>query len=103
MSQVLTDQDFISYVGKTFTPKGQHRVLTLTSVEMGASVNMGGRSAGEAMHRQSFTLILTGPHDDVLPEGFYDVAVANGPDFALYIAPIHTAARDRQDYQVGFN
>ena len=55
------------------------------------------------MTRQPFTLILRGPPDDVLPEGLYDVAVEDGPEFALYIIPIQTMSRDRQDYQVVFN
>ena len=97
MSQVLTVQDFCSHLGKTVTPKGQHRALTLVSVDTS------GPRGGAAVTRQPFTLILSGPPDDVLPEGLYDVAVANGPAFSLYIIPIHTLARDRQNYQVVFN
>jgi hypothetical protein len=94
MSQVLTAQNFLSHLGKTVTPKGQHRVLTLVSVDT---------AGGDGVTREPFTLILRGPSGDVLPEGLYDVAVEHGPDFALYIIPIHTAARDRQNYQVVFN
>jgi hypothetical protein len=97
MSQVLTADDFMPYAGKTFTPKGQHRGLTLTSVTTSASAGW------EGMTRQPFTLILHGPPDDLLAEGLYDVAVEAGPEFALYIIPIQTLARDRQDYQVVFN
>jgi hypothetical protein len=97
MSQVLTADDFMPFIGKTFTPKGQHRALTLTSVDTKASAGW------EGMTRQPFTLILRGPPDDVLPEGLYDVAVEDGPEFALYIIPIQTMSRDRQDYQVVFN
>ena len=97
MSQILTARDFASLVGRTVTPKGQHRALTLVSVD-----TSGPRSADGAT-RQPFTLILCGPPDDVLPEGMYDVAVESKPDFALYIIPVHTAARDRQNYQVVFN
>lgn len=98
MSRVLTAEDFVSHVGKTVTPKGQHRVLTLVSIDTS------GRTAGaERLARESFRLILRGPPGDVLPEGLYDVAVQDGPDFALYINPIHTVSRDRQDYQVAFN
>jgi hypothetical protein len=39
----------------------------------------------------------------VLPEGLYDVAFDDGREFALHITPIHTPARDRQDYQIAFN
>ncbi len=97
MSRVLTAQDFVAHVGKTVTPKGQHRVLTLVSV------NPTRWPGWDAMPREPFTLILRGPPDDVLPEGLYDVALDDGTDCALHIMPIHTASRDRQDYQVAFN
>ena len=97
MSQVLTVQDFVAHVGKVVTPKGQHRQLTLVSADAAPA------RGGDAMPRQPFTLILCGPPNDVLPEGLYDVAVTDGPDFTLYIIPIHTVARDRQIYQVVFN
>jgi hypothetical protein len=97
MSYILTERDFVDHVGKTFTPKGQHRALTLVSIDTT-------RPPGwEGMPRQPFRLILSGPPGDVLPEGLYDFAVEGGPEFQLHIAPIHTAARDRQDYQVAFN
>lgn len=73
-------------------------MLTLVSVDAGAPP---GAQAGTP--REPFSLILRGPPGDVLPEGLYNVSVADGPDFELYINPIHTAARDRQDYQVAFN
>lgn len=95
MSQVLTAADFVALVGKTVTPKGQSRALTLISVES----NPGWGD----MPREPFTLILRGPPDNILPEGLYEVTVADGPDFTLYIIPIHTVARDRQDYQAVFN
>jgi hypothetical protein len=97
MSRVLTAQDFVAHVGKTVTPKGQHRVLTLVSVDTPKWPGW------DPTQREPFTLILRGPPDDVLPEGSYDTIVADGPEFTLYIIPIHTAARDRQDYQVAFN
>jgi hypothetical protein len=97
MSGVLTDRDFVAHVGKTVTPKGQHRTLTLVSVE---TVKLPG---WDSMTRTPFTLILRGPPGDVLPEGMYDVSLDEGSDLALYITPIHTMARDRQDYQVAFN
>jgi hypothetical protein len=97
MSQVLTVQDFSSLLGKTVRPKGQQRALTLVSVDTS------GPGGSNRTKRQPFTLILCGPPDDVLPEGLYDVAVESGPDFTLYIIPIHTVARDRQNYQVVFN
>jgi len=97
MSQVPVPSDFIPFVGETFTPRGQHRVLTLTSVVTQPPVAWG------SAPREPFTLILRGPRGDVLPEGLYDVAMTGRPDIALYIIPIHTVARDRQDYQIVFS
>jgi hypothetical protein len=94
MSRLLTSEDFAPHVGKAFRPAGQHRALTLVAIETGRFQGM--------ESRQAFTLILAGPPGDVLPEGSYDVTVDAGPEFSLYIAPIHTTARDRQDYQVVF-
>jgi hypothetical protein len=39
----------------------------------------------------------------VLPEGLYDVAIQDGPEVPLYINPIQTFDRSRQDYQAVFN
>jgi len=96
MSRLLTSEDFAPHVGKAFRPAGQHRVLTLVSVDTRQFPGT------ESVPRQPFILILEGPQGDVLPEGSYDVAVDDGPEFSLYIAPIHTIARDRQDYQAVF-
>jgi hypothetical protein len=96
-SAVLTEQDFLAHVGKTLIPSGQHIDLTLVSVKL---TEWPGWDDGQ---RKPFTLILRGSSHDVLPEGLYDVSVEEGPTFALYIIPIHTVARDRQDYQVVFN
>jgi hypothetical protein len=99
MSRVPTADDFVAHVGTTVTPEGQHRTLTLVSVN--PAPGQGSPS------REPFSLILRGPPDDVLPEGLYDFAFGDGPDagegFSMYIAPIHTPARDRQDYQIVFN
>jgi hypothetical protein len=97
MSGTLTVSDFRPHVGKLFTPTGRHHALRLVSVD----TTKGSRWPG--MSREPFTLILHGPSDDVLPEGLYDVTVADGPVFSLYIIPIRTAAGDRQDHQVVFN
>jgi hypothetical protein len=97
MSGILTARDFVAHVGKTVTPKGQHRVLTLVSVSTPKWPGW------ESMQREPFSLTLSGPPGDVLPEGSYEAVVEDGPEFTLYITPIHTVARDRQDYQVAFN
>jgi hypothetical protein len=78
-------------------PEGQPRALTLVSVDTSESPGW------DCMPRQPFTLILRGPPGDVLPKGLYDVALNDSSDLTLYIMPIHTVARDQQDYQVVFN
>jgi len=97
MTQVLTAQDFAAHVGKTLVPKGQHRALTLVSVDV---CDLPG---GDGMPRHPFILILSGPPGDVLAEGLYDVGVKDRPELALYLIPIHTLERDRQLYQVVFD
>jgi Domain of unknown function (DUF6916) len=97
MSAVPVAKDFEPFVGKTLTPRGQHRVLTLVSVE---TQTLPGWDNAPV---EPFLLTLSGPPGDVLPEGQYEVAPDGGPDFTLYIIPIHTPAPDRQDYQVVFN
>jgi hypothetical protein len=39
----------------------------------------------------------------VLPEGFYAVAIDEGPVLTLYVIPILTTFHDHQDYQIVFN
>jgi hypothetical protein len=53
--------------------------------------------------RAPFNLIFTGPPDDVLVEGMYVLEVEGGPSFELYVMPVHTPHRGRQDYQSSFN
>jgi hypothetical protein len=97
MSTQLTADDFRPHIGKRCTPQGQHRMLTLVSVDTP-------RFAGwETLPRKPFILIFSGPPGDVLPEGQYDVAIDEGPSLPLHIAPVHTLARDRQNYQAVFN
>jgi hypothetical protein len=88
--------DFLPHVNKTFAVKGGHHALVLTGVEQGRRGNRG-------EFRDPFLLIFRGPPGHVLPEGLYTFDVENGPSFELYVIPIHTPARDRQDYQSSFN
>jgi hypothetical protein len=57
----------------------------------------------KASPRQPFTLIFAGPPANILREGLYTLEVESGPAFELYVMPVHTPARDRQDYQAAFN
>jgi hypothetical protein len=98
MTAPFKADDFLPYVNKTFASKGVGHALVLTRVEQ---PRLGDRGEGE--FRAPFLLIFRGPPGDVLPEGLYTLDVENGPSFELYVMPIHTPARDRQDYQSSFN
>ena len=93
----LTADDFAAHVGRTLRPAGYDLALTLVALDRH-------RHPGwEARERQPFSLILSGPREPVLPEGFRRVAIDGGPSLLLYVIPIFTVARDRQDYQIVFN
>lgn len=93
-SDPLTPQHFLPFVDKPFRVDGTGHVLTLSNVEV--------RQAMGAP-QQPFTLIFRGEPGNILPEGTRVIEVDGGPSFEMYIMPIHTPARDRQDYQAVFN
>jgi hypothetical protein len=97
MSETLTREDFDPHVNKTFRVRDGHHALTLVRIEARKMEEW------EGQIRPPFNLIFRGPPDDVLAEGMYLLDVEGGPSFELYVIPIHTAARDRQDYQSSFN
>jgi hypothetical protein len=99
MTEPLTAETFLPHVDKVFRVKDGRHALTLRKVELRRM------EAHElaALGRQSFTLIFAGPPGDVLPEGLHTLEVADGPTFGLYVIPIQTHGRDRQDYQAVFN
>jgi hypothetical protein len=94
MTEALTAENFHPHIEKVFRVKGGRHAFTLTRVEVS------GEKVGS---RQAFNLIFSGPPGDVLPEGLYTLEVADGPQFELYVIPIHTPQRDRQNYQSAFN
>ena len=96
MTEPFKADDFLPHIDKTFAVKGDHHALVLTRVEQPRLGDRGG-------FRDPFLLIFRGPPGDVLPEGLYTFEVEGGPAFELYVMPIHTPARDRQDYQSSFN
>ncbi len=96
MTEYLTPAYFLPQIDKTFRVKGGRHGLVLRQVDIGAP-----DPSGE--FRQPFTLIFSGPPGDVLPEGSYGLDVVDGPTFEVYVMPIHTPARGRQDYQAVFN
>jgi uncharacterized protein DUF6916 len=97
MSAPLTHEDFQPHLGREFRFSGQPQVLKLSQVDVMDHPPLPG------MDHKAFALIFTGPRGDVLPEGFYAVEAEGGVRFEFYILPIHTPARDRQDYQAIFN
>ncbi|HEX8663400.1 MAG TPA: hypothetical protein VF744_05160 [Beijerinckiaceae bacterium] len=99
MAEQLTPQHFLPHVQKVFRVEGGRHALTLTVVEQR---RLEDHEAGVDF-REPFNLIFRGPPGDVLSEGMYRLAVEDGPSFELYVMPVHTPARDRQNYQASFN
>jgi hypothetical protein len=99
MTGQLTPETFLPHLDKAFRVKGGRHVLTLTGVDVPRL------EAQEAARvpRQPFTLIFRGPPGDVLREGLHCLEIESGPTVELYVIPIQTFARDRQDYQAAFN
>ena len=99
MSELLISDDFRPHVNKVFRVRGGHHALTLIRIDERR------REAEELTFgpRDPFNLIFRGPPGDLLPEGLYTLDVEDGPPFELYVIPIHTAVRDRQNYQAPFN
>jgi hypothetical protein len=97
MAAAQQQQDFAPHVGKRFSFPGHTVVLLLARIDVAPQPGMPDAT------RTSFTLIFHGPVGDILPEGLYAAQVADGPELEFYIQPIHTTARDRQEYQAVFN
>jgi len=98
MTVLLAPDDFRPHVKKVFRVKGGRHAFVLTKID---SPDLGPPPPGA--RRLPFNLIFSGPPDDVLREGMYTLEVDEGLSFELYVIPIHTPARDRQDYQAPFN
>jgi hypothetical protein len=99
MPELLTADHFTAHVDKVFRVRGTAHALSLARIDRRRRQDFE-LGIGE---RDPFNLIFRGPPDDVLREGLYTLEVEDGPSFELYVIPIHTPARDRQDYQAAFN
>ena len=99
MTESLTREHFLPHVNKKFRVRGGSHAFIRARIE-GSAV---GAPAPPSGMRLPFNLIFSGPPKDVLSEGSYTVDVDDGPHFELYLIPIHTPERDRQDYQASFN
>jgi hypothetical protein len=97
MTERPTAETFLPHVDKTFRVVGGRHALTLKNVDQGRREERGGAPF------EAFNLIFSGPPGDVLAEGLYTLEVEGGPSFQLYVMPIHTPERDRQDYQSLWN
>jgi len=97
MVEQLRHEDFAPHVGKRFRFEGWHPALHLVAI------NSYDQPAAPGVTRPPFTLLFHGPVGDVLPEGLYRADIEDGPTLEFYIIPIHTVARDRQEYQAVFN
>jgi hypothetical protein len=99
MTEPLTLETFLPHVNKVFRVQDGRHALTLSRVDVRRMEEW----EAALLRHQAFTLIFGGPPGDVLREGLYVLEVEGGPAFQLYVIPVQTFARDRQDYQVVFN
>jgi hypothetical protein len=99
MAELLTAENFRPHIHKVFRVQGSDHGLTLAAIEARAL----SEAESKIVPRQPFNLIFAGPPGDILPEGMYTLEVESGPSFELYVMPVHTPVRDRQDYQAAFN
>ena len=99
MSELLKPEDFTPHVNKPFRVRAGRHELILMAVEQRQL------EPWETVMplREPFNLIFSGPPGDVLPQGLYTLEVEEGPAFELYVIPIHTPGRQRQNYQSAFN
>ena len=97
MDEPLTHEHFSPYVGTRFGFEGHHLTLLLRSADTQPLF------AAPDAPRVPFVLVFEGPAGDILPQGFYRTAAHDGSVFEMYVAPMHTPGRDRQDYQAIFN
>ena len=80
-------QDFQPFIGATLAVAGGPDLL-LAQVDV---------------RRAGFILLLQGPAEPVLAEGIHTLTVPGGSSWELYMMPVQTMGRDRQDYQVVCN
>lgn len=94
MLEEMTAETFQPLLGRTFAVRGGRHAFELAEVEVGP--------AQPGWDRLPFTLVFRGAPGDVLAEGMHVLDADGAGGFELYLMPIQTAARDRQDYQAVF-
>jgi hypothetical protein len=99
MTEQLTPAHFRPHVEKVFRVQdGRHR-LTLAELQTFSLTD----AQRAIVPREPFNLIFHGPSGDILREGLYLFETDGGAAFELYVMPIQTHVRGRQDYQAVFN
>jgi len=99
MTERLTPEHFLPHVNKVVHIEGWPHTLTLNKVDVRRLEEW----EKEVVPRQPFILLFRGPPGDVLPEGFRVLRIEDGPSFKLYVMPVFTPQKDRQNYQSVFN
>ena len=99
MAEKIVAEDFLPHVNKTVRIEGWQHTLTITRVDARKLEEW----EKEILPRQPFIVMFRGPPGDVLPEGMRELHIEDGPSFKLYIIPVLTPQRDRQNYQSVFN
>jgi hypothetical protein len=99
MAEKLTVEHFLPHVNKSVRVDGWHHTLTISKIDARKLEEW----EKEIVPRQPFIVMFRGPPGDVLPEGMRELHVEGGPSFRLYIIPVLTPQRDRQNYQSVFN
>jgi len=95
MGEVVSAMTFTPHIGRAVLLADGHR-LRLVAVDQRGSPPPGAP-------RGPFSLILSGAPAPTVPEGLHRLTLEDGASFELYLIPIHTPSRDRQDYQIVFN
>ena len=99
MTLDLNADTFQIHIGKTFKVSGADYALTLRSVDRREMEPW----EAEILTRAPFTLVFSAPSGPVLLEGLHTLELEDGVAATLYVMPIHTPDRSRQDYQSVFN
>jgi hypothetical protein len=99
MSGPLAPEDFLPHLRREFRVGDWPLRLTLDRVDVLPLTAQQAR----LVPRQPFTLIFSGPPGNVLAEGLHQLATEDGAAFEIYLMPVHTPSRERQDYQAVFN
>lgn len=97
---MLTLEDFKPHVQKTFKVRDGRHAFILSAIQEHPVLE----ADLPRIVRMPFTLIFTGPENDLLPTGMFTFDVEGGDaSFELYVMPIQTHQRGQQDYQASFN